>query len=377
MIQEFIVTPLKKYCTKVIGMNKRAGIILSGGRSKRFQSPKKEPQDKALVKLLGKPLLIHSIENIREVVDDVVICVNSEKRKAQYSRVLKKYNLKDVRLLTDEKCNQLGGPILGILTGLLAVKAEYCFILPSDMPLLKPKVIDYMFNSISDARLVVPMWPNGRLETLTMAIKKSGVQEIVKTLCQLKRPRSDDIIRGALNIVLISIFSDIRALDHKLTSFININSQADLSQLQPRQSSGPITESLRFNLGELPISELLNLQTASAKVNQDKICEASESFSSIAFQLEKEASFFWAALSRENEGKTLLSLSQHQTNQELFKEYSLKGKEALFKAANLYESEAKIYEKFHGIFLAKRARANKQWCELWARDISYKKENST
>ncbi|TRO51586.1 hypothetical protein E2P63_04680, partial [Candidatus Bathyarchaeota archaeon] len=77
-------------------MNKRAGIILSGGRSKRFQSLKQEPQDKALVKLLEKPLLIHSIENVREVVDDVVICVNSEKRKSQYSRVLEKYNIKDV-----------------------------------------------------------------------------------------------------------------------------------------------------------------------------------------------------------------------------------------------------------------------------------------
>ena len=356
-------------------MNKRAGIILSGGRSKRFQSPKKEQQDKALVKLLGKPLLIHSIENIRRVVDDVVICVNSEKRKKDYAEVLKKYKIKDVRLLIDEKCNHVGGPILGILTGLLAVKADYCFTLPSDMPLLKPKVIDYMFNSISDVRLVVPMWPNGRLETLTMAIKKSEVEVIVKTLCQLKRPRSDDIIRGALNVLLISIFRDIRAFDHKLKSFININSQVDLSQLQPRQSSGPITESLRFNLGELPISQLLNLQTAFAKYNQDKICEASEIYSSIAVQLEKKESFFWAALSRENEGKILLSLSQQESDPELFKEYSRKGKEALFKAANLYESEAKIFEKLRGIFLAERARANKEWCELWTRDISYKKKN--
>lgn len=356
-------------------MNKRAGIILSGGRSQRFQGPKKEQQDKALVKLLGKPLLIHSIENIRRVVDDIVICVNSKKRKTEYSEVLKKYNIKDVRLLIDEKCNQLRGPILGILTGLLSVNAEYCFTLPSDMPLLKPIVIDYMFNSITDTRLVVPMWPNGRLETLTMAIKKSEVQEIVKTLCQLKRSRSDDIIRGALNVLLISIFRDIRAFDHKLKSFTNINSQADLSQLQPRQSSGPITESLRFNLGELPISQLLNLQTASAKFNQDKICEASETFSSIAVQLEEKESFFWAALSRENEGKSLVSLSQQQTDQKLFKDYLFKGKEALFKAANLYESEAKIYEKFHAIFLAERARANKEWCELRARGKSYKTEH--
>jgi molybdopterin-guanine dinucleotide biosynthesis protein A len=352
-------------------MAKRAAIILSGGISERFQSAQETWQDKALVELLGKPLLIHAIENVSEVVEEVVISVNNEKRKAQYSEVLKKHKIKNAKLVIDEQSNELGGPIVGILTGLLAVKADYCFTLPSDMPLLRPKVIDHMFNSIKDARVVVPMWPNGRLETLTMIIKKPDALEIAKTLCQLRRPHSDDIIRGALNVLLISIVREIRTLDPKLQSFVNINSQADLTQLQPRQAHGPITESLRLNLGDLPLPELLRLQNASALFNEGKFLEASKAFSSCATRLETECSYFWAAISRENEGKSVLSWSKQQSEPELATEQAFRGKEALLKAVSNYESEAKIYEKAHGIFLAERARSNKEWCSSLQRSLKW------
>jgi len=354
-------------------MAKRAAIILSGGMSERFQNTHGTWQDKALVELLGKALLIHAVENVREVVDEVVICVNNEKRKAQYAEVLKKHGIKDVRLLIDEPCNSVGGPIVGILTGLKATNADYCFTLPSDMPLLQPKVIDYMFNmfnmfnSAKDALVLVPMWPNGRLETLTMILKQPDALEIAKTLCQLRRPRSDDIIRGALNVLLIST-SEIRAFDPELKSFININSPADLARLQPRQAQGPLTEKLRLNLGHLPMPELRRLQTAAALFNEGKFLEASEAFSSCASRLETDDSCFWVALSRENEGKSLLSWAKQQSRQELATEQEVRGREALLEAAKNYGLEAEIYENARGVFLAERAKLNKLWCEALVKD---------
>jgi len=349
-------------------MAKRAAIILSGGRAERFQNTHKTWQDKALVELLGKPLLIHAVENVSEVVEEIVICVNNENRKAQYAEILTGHNVKNVRLLVDEPCNHLGGPIVGILTGLIATKADYCFTLPSDMPLLKPKVIDHMFNSAKDTRVVVPMWPNGRLETLTMVLKKPEVLEIAKTLCMLGRPRSDDIIRGAMNVLLISIVGEIRAFDPELKSFININSQVDLTRLQPRQAQGSVAGSLQLNLGDLPMLELLCLQTAAALFNEGKFLEASEAFSSCATRLEKEDSYFWAAISEENEGKSLLSGSKQHGKQTFATEHALRGKKTLLKAASTYGCEAEIYDDAHGVFLAERARSNKEWCESLAND---------
>jgi hypothetical protein len=214
----------------------------------------------------------------------------------------------------------------------------------------------------------VPMWPNGRVETLTMVLKKPDALEIAKTLCMLGRPRSDDIIRGSLNVLLISTIGEIRAFDPELKSFININSQADLARLQPRQAQGPVAGSLRLNLGDLPMPELLRLQTAATLFNEGKFLEASKVFSSCATQLEKEDSCFWAAISRENEGKSLLSSSKQQSRQELATEQAVRGKEALLKAASTYGSEAEIYDNAHGIFLAERARSNKEWCESLAND---------
>ena len=284
--------------TKVRGMAKRAAIILSGGRSERFQNTQEGWQDKALVELNGKPLLVHSVENVGQVVDEIILCVNDEKRESKYSQVLKKYGVENVRLVIDEMRDQLGGPIVGILTGLIAAKADYCFILPSDMPLLQPKVINYMFESLKDARVVVPMWSNGRLETLTMVLKKADVLEIAKTLCQLKRPRSDDIIRGALDVILLSIAKELTPLDPDLKSFININSPTDLAQLQPRQAQGSVTESIRLNLGELPTTELRQLRNASTLMTEGKFLDASNIFSACASRLESDCSYFWAAISR-------------------------------------------------------------------------------
>jgi len=344
-------------------MAKRAAIILSGGRSKRFQNARETWQDKALVELFGKPLLIHAIKNVQEVVDEVVICVNNEKRKAQYSDVLTKHGLRNSKLLVDEQRNQLGGPIMGILTGLKATQADHCFTLPSDMPLLQPRVIEHMFDQLKDSHVVVPMWPNGRLETLTMVLEKPEALEIAKTLCHLKRPRSDDIIRGALNIFFVSIVSEISAFDPPLKSFTNINSQSDLASLQPRQAQGTFTKSLRLNLGELSMTKLRLLQDASTLFNESNLFEASKVFSSCANQLEKEGSHFWAAISRENEGKSLLKWSKEQNEAELAKEQLFNSKKAFLKAIDNYESESKIYENFHVIFLAERTKSNENWCE--------------
>jgi molybdopterin-guanine dinucleotide biosynthesis protein A len=351
-----------------MGMAKRAAIILSGGRSGRFQNSQEMWQDKALVELFGKPLLIHAVKNVCEVVEEVVICVNNEQRRAKYSEMLNRHRIRNIRLLVDEQTDSLSGPIVGILTGLTGTKSDFCLTLPSDMPLMQPKVIEHMFNSAEDALVVVPMWPNGRLETLNMVLKRTDALEITKTLCQLRRPRSDDIIRGALKVLLISIISELEAFDPELKSFININSQADLVQLEPRQAQGPVTESFQLNLGDPPIPELRRIQNSAALFNKDRFLQASKTFSSCATRLETENSFFWAAISRENEGKSLLNLAKQSSNQDFATKQEFRGKEALLRAAIYYNMEAKVYEKARSNFLAKRATSNKEWCESLIND---------
>ena len=355
-------------------MTKRAVIILAGGRARRFQNRNGEWQDKALAKLLGKPLLIHAVENVRDVADEIVICVNNETRKAQYAKTLTEHRIQNVRLVVDEKINNIKGPKVAISTGLKSVKADYCLTLPCDMPLMQPKVADYLLTEAKRSRVVVPIWPNGRLETLVMAVERDSVLEITDTLCQLRRPRSDDIIRGALNVLLVSPFGQIRALDPELKSFVHINSQEDLARLQTRQAQGPVSENMQLNLGILPLPEMQRLRNAATLHHEGNFTEASVMFSSCANWMEKEKSFFWASLSRENEGASLLQLSQRQDEPKSAAEKNDEGKAALLTAVNNYGLEAEEFEANNCIFLAERAKADRAWCESWVQGKLHKKE---
>ncbi|MGD0995215.1 MAG: molybdenum cofactor guanylyltransferase [Candidatus Bathyarchaeia archaeon] len=346
-------------------MTKRAALILAGGKGRRFQSRGKKWQDKALAKLSGKPLLIHAVENVQGVVDEIAISVNDEERKAKYAQILKKYAQTDIKIVIDEKNNHVSGPTVAIMSGLKSVQSDYCLTLPCDMPFLQPAVADYLFNEAEGFQVVIPMWPNGRLETLIMVLERHSGLEITDTLCKLKRPRSDDIPRGASKILFASPVNHIKTLDPELKSFININFKEDLNQLQTRRSHGPVTEDLKVNLGVLSISDLQLLREGAEMFQGGKLSEAQSRFASCTSNFEVSNNFFWAAVSGENQGEALLKLSQQQLDPKAATELDFEGKEAFLRAANNYRIEAEIHEENRCILLAERALADKSWCESW------------
>jgi molybdopterin-guanine dinucleotide biosynthesis protein A len=323
--------------------------------------------------LFDRPLLVHAVDGVRKAVNEIVICVNDEDRKAKYAQILEKHGVSDAKLVVDEKIDGLGGPLVAILTGLKAVTADYCFTLPGDMPLIQPKVIKHMFQLAKDARVVVPMWPNGRLETLVMALKKPSALEIADTLCLLGRPRSDDLIRGALTVTFVSIVGELHALDPKLESFVNINFPEDLTLLQPRLVAGEITQNLHLDIGTLPDRELCLMRRASGLCRENKLSEASEIFASCATRLEEEQSFFWAALSRENEAKSIRGLAKQQTESFLREKETVRSSRSFLRAAVDYDLEAGMHEKCHCVFLAERARSDRLWCNSRAKELELKK----
>jgi molybdopterin-guanine dinucleotide biosynthesis protein A len=346
-------------------MTKRAALILAGGKSRRFQLKGGRWEDKALAALSGKPLLIRAVENVQGVVDEVAVGVNDEERGERYAEILKKHALNAVRIVVDEK-NDISGPTVAIMSGLRRVQGDYCLTLPCDMPFLQPKVADYLFRQAEGFDVAVPMWPNGRLETLLTVLERRSGLEITETLCKLKRPRSDDIQRGAGKILLASTVNGIKTLDPELKSFININSKEDLSRLQTRRAHGPVTENLRLNLGVLSISDLQLLREGARMVQEGKLCQAESIFASCASNFEVCSSFFWAAVSWENQGEALLKFSMQQVDPKAAAEADFEGKEAFVKAANNYRLEAEMHEENRCMLLAQRALADKAWCESWA-----------
>jgi molybdopterin-guanine dinucleotide biosynthesis protein A len=347
-------------------MLKRAALILAGGKARRFQTIDAIWRDKALAELNGKPLLIHAIENVQDIVEQVAVCVNDEERQLKYAQILKKYGLTNVKIVVDEKNSHISGPNVAIMSGLKAVQTDFCLTLPCDMPFLHPKVAEYMFEQVEGFEVAVPMWPNGRLETLLMALKRESALEITETLCMLNRPRSDDIPRGSSKTQLVSPVTHIKTLDPALKSFININSKEDINRLQTRRSHGSVKENVRLNLGVLSISDLQLLREGSKKFIEGKVLDAQKIFAFCARNFEVCDSFFWAALAEENLGMALLTLSHKQSESESCTVLDCQGKETFLRAAKNYCAEAEIYENNRCLLLAERALADKAWCELWA-----------
>jgi molybdopterin-guanine dinucleotide biosynthesis protein A len=345
-------------------MVKRAALILAGGRAQRFQTEKQNWHDKALAKLADKPLLIHAIENVQTVVEEIFVCVNDEERRKRYGELLAKNGLGNVRLVTDEKIDKLAGPIVAILTGLKSADADYCLTLPADMPLLKPQVADYMFTQAQNFDAVVPMWPNGQLETLITVLKRIKSLVVTETLCKLRRSRPMDIIRASTKTLFVNPLAEIQQLDPEMKSFVNINSPQDLTHLQTRQTNGPVKHNVRLQIGELPIDELCRLGEASTLISHNPfgaltlIDECIESF-------EQKEMFFWSALCKETRAKILLSLNKTESTIDCI----AKGKVAMLAAAKDYGNEAQIYEKKHCTMLAERARADQLWCQSTASKV--------
>ena len=196
------------------------------------------------------------------------------------------------------------------------------------MPFLQPKVAEYLFNEGEGCEVVVPMWPNGRLETLMMVLKGDMTWKLLKPSVNLKRPRSDDIPRGAGKTKLISPINHIKRLDPELKSFININSREDLYTLKTRQSHGSITENLKLNLGNLSISDLQVLQEGARLQQENKLAEAQSTFTSCASNFETSNMYFWAGVSEESRGEAFLKLAGQLAEQKEATRLDFESKEA-------------------------------------------------
>ncbi len=340
----------------------RAALVLSGGSASRFQTQNGGWQDKALAEVKGKPLLVHAVENVQGVVDEIVVCVNDEERKACYSTILEKHGL-TAQIVVDEKVD-VSGPTVAIMSGLRASQADYCLTVPCDMPFLKPTVADFLFTQAEDFELTVPMWPNGRLETLTMTLKRTTGLEITQTLCQLKRPRSDNIIRASAKTLLISPLKKIKSLDPELKSFININSKEDLTNLQTRRIQGPVKENIQLGTRVRTISDLKLVRNGAQMLKDANYSDAEKAFDLLKIGFEVDSGFFWAGVAGECKGEALGELAKaSQGEPELAVKLELLSKGAFSGAVNSYQCEAAIYEKNRCQFLAERALADKAWCE--------------
>lgn len=107
-------------------MTKGIGIVLAGGLSRRFGSPK------AFAQYEGKPFFEFAVAALKPHCDEVIVVTRPELT----SRMPMTYSV-----ITDIEKYRGQGPLAGILSAMKAMPAERYVVLPCDMPYVDAEVI--------------------------------------------------------------------------------------------------------------------------------------------------------------------------------------------------------------------------------------------
>lgn len=138
----------------------RAGIVLAGGRSRRF-----EDGDKALASLDGTPLVRHAVGTVAPVVDSVFVSCRADQRTA-FSSALDGL---DVSLAPDP-IDDLG-PVGGVRAALCETDRLTAVVTACDRPLLPPAFLGHLLDRVEGSTTAgVAIEVDGRLQPLPVAV---------------------------------------------------------------------------------------------------------------------------------------------------------------------------------------------------------------
>ena len=176
------------------------GVIVAGGRSRRFGD-----RDKAVADLAGVPMVRRVADRLEPAVESLVVNCRREQRDA-IERALSGYS-PPVRYALDPTPDE--GPMAGARTGLRAVDEEYAFVCACDMPFVESAVVELLAERAAGHDAAVPRLDDGwwqpthavyRAEAMADACDRAlahGERSVLAPLADLDRVVvSEDAIRA-------------------------------------------------------------------------------------------------------------------------------------------------------------------------------------
>ncbi|MGG0718987.1 molybdenum cofactor guanylyltransferase [Robertmurraya massiliosenegalensis] len=160
------------------------GIILAGGKSSRMGT------NKALLNIEGKMVIEHAVEELKSIVNNIIIVTNS----------FDEYSFLNLPMVKDEWKDM--GPLAGIHAGLSFSKTEQNLIVACDMPFISATLGDVLLKQLEEYQAAIPEI-SGQLHPLFAAYRKEVKDEAEKALEQ-KQLR----IRGIFRNIHVKIMDE-------------------------------------------------------------------------------------------------------------------------------------------------------------------------
>lgn len=198
---------------------KNSAIILAGGVSKRFG------QSKGLVELRKKPLILHVLDRVSSVADDIAVVVSSDAQREKFER----FSSRKVGVIVDEQKTQ--SPLVGASTGFNYIQGKYSLLLPCDTPFLSTQVAQLLLDLCVKKSAAIPRWPNGYVEPLQAAYHTESALRATKIALDQGKLNFQSMITRLRKVRYISTIV-LRQVDPKLMTFVNINTPEDLERAE-------------------------------------------------------------------------------------------------------------------------------------------------
>ena len=194
-------------------MNDTTGVLLSGGKSSRFGSPK------AFAKINEKEMYEYSMGILEEMTDEVVISSSPTLSPVFQARGFK-------NIIEDVQQYRGKGPLAGIYSCMKSAPSQWYVVLPCDMPLLSKEIFKKMLqHKSSDVDAILPN-TFGRVQPLV------GVYH-QRVLPILEQKLNEDKLKMMEFIQRINVkFLDEDELNLRQNVFQNINRESDLLDLK-------------------------------------------------------------------------------------------------------------------------------------------------
>lgn len=188
---------------------KKSAIVLAGGLSNRFG------HDKGLLQLAGKPLILHVLDKISTIVDEVLIIVGSARQAKAYAIL----NL-NAKIVIDKY--EIQSPLVGAITGFENANGEYSLLLPCDTPFVSSRIASLLLEKCVNRDAVIPRWPNGYIEPLQAAYRTKSAITAANTALENKKLDMRSMIANLGKVTYTSTLT-LKQVDPNLVTFFNIN----------------------------------------------------------------------------------------------------------------------------------------------------------
>ena len=188
------------------------GFVLAGGKSSRMG------QDKGLMRLGGKPLVLRAAEILKPLARTVTLLGPPDR-----------YGNLGFPVIADMWPDQ--GPLAGLCTGLISSSTAWSLFLACDLPRVSPKFIELLVQRVRTTRsdAVAPRTQDGwqplcaAYHTRCRAVFERAIQQ-----CQLSIVELFNILRPEA-ITL----DEMATVGVSETEFINVNTPEDWARLAP------------------------------------------------------------------------------------------------------------------------------------------------